>query len=57
LIPEQSGAWIFAFIFIASIVVSFIAYRLLLKYLLKKIDVDKYFDPIFVKRNIRKSGS
>jgi phosphoglycerol transferase MdoB-like AlkP superfamily enzyme len=57
LIPEQNNSWIFAVIFLAAIVISFIAYRYLLKYLLKKIDVDKYFDPIFVRRNIRKTGS
>jgi len=57
LIPEQSGSWVFALIFLVSIVISFIVYRYLLKYLLKKIDVDKYFDPLFVRRNIRKTGS
>jgi phosphoglycerol transferase MdoB-like AlkP superfamily enzyme len=57
LIPEQSGSWVFALIFLISIVVSFIVYRYLLKYLLRKIDVEKYFDPLFVRRNIRKPGS
>jgi len=57
LIPEQSGSWVFALIFLISIVVSFIVYRNLLKYLLRKIDVDRYFDPLFVRRNIRKPGS
>jgi phosphoglycerol transferase MdoB-like AlkP superfamily enzyme len=57
LIPEQSGSWVFALIFLISIAVSFIVYRYLLKYLLRKIDVDKYFDPLFVRRNIRKPGS
>jgi peptidoglycan/LPS O-acetylase OafA/YrhL len=57
LIPEQSGSWAFALIFMAAIVISFFAYRYLLKYLLKKVDVERYFDPIFVRKNIRKKGS
>ena len=57
LLPEQSGSWVFAVIFLIAIAVSFIVYRFLLKYLLRKVDVDKYFDPLFVRRNIRKQGS
>jgi membrane protein YdbS with pleckstrin-like domain len=50
LTPDANPSWAFAFIFMASIVVSFMAYRILFKYLLKKIDVDKYFDPLFIKK-------
>jgi phosphoglycerol transferase MdoB-like AlkP superfamily enzyme len=50
LTPEATHSWAFAFIFLASIAVSFVAYRFLFKYLLKKIDVDKYFDPLFIKK-------
>jgi len=57
LIPEQYAAWGFSIIFIASLAVSFIVYRNLLKYLMKKIDVEKYFDPIFVRRNFKKPGA
>jgi len=57
LIPEQSRSWGFSLIFLASIAVSFIVYRYLMKYLLKKVDVERYFDPIFVRKNIRKTGS
>lgn len=46
-IPEEGRAWGFPLIFIASIVISFVAYRFALKLLIKKVDVDKYFDPIF----------
>jgi len=56
-VPEQNNTWAFTFIFIAAIVISFIVYRTLLKYLMKKIDVEKYFDPLFVRRNIKKPGS
>jgi len=57
LIPEQGRSWGFTLIFLASIAVSFIVYRYLLRYLLTKVDVERYFDPIFVRRNIRKTGS
>ncbi|GHV11493.1 hypothetical protein FACS189491_02820 [Spirochaetia bacterium] len=40
--------------FIASIALSFIIYRVILKYLLKRFDVEKYFDPIFGRRGPNK---
>jgi len=57
LIPEQYSSWGFSIIFVVSLAVSIIVYRFLLKYLIKKIDVEKYFDPIFVKRNLKKPGA
>ncbi|MDR1868678.1 MAG: leader peptide processing enzyme [Treponema sp.] len=54
LIPESDRSWGFTLIFLFSIVISFFVYRFALKYLLTKIEVEKYFDPLFVKRNIRK---
>ncbi|MCL2805978.1 MAG: leader peptide processing enzyme [Treponema sp.] len=54
LIPEQGRAWGFILIFLASLAISFIVYRVALKFLLTKIQVDKYFDPLFVKSNMRK---
>jgi hypothetical protein len=48
-LPENAAAWGFPLIFIAAIALSFVIYRLILKQLLKKIDVEKYFDPIFGK--------
>jgi len=57
LIPEQYSSWGFTIIFIASLAVSFIVYRFALKFLLKKIDVEKYFDPIFARRNLKKPGA
>ena len=50
LLPE-GNAWVFPIIFIAAIAAAFFLYRLLLKLLLKKIQVEKYFDPIFGRRN------
>ena len=46
-LPESSAAWILPVIFIASIVVSFFIYRLAIKIIMKKVDFEKYFDPIF----------
>ena len=53
-IPETSRAWGFSLIFIMSIIISFFVYRYLLKYLLKRIDIEKYFDPLFARRYKKK---
>ena len=53
-IPEASRAWGFSLIFIMSIIISFFVYRYLLKYLLKRIDIEKYFDPLFARRYKKK---
>jgi hypothetical protein len=47
LLPEEGQSWGFPVIFIAAIALSFVIYRVALKQLMKKIDVEKYFDPIF----------
>ena len=44
---ENAIFWAFVLIFIGSITASFFLYRLLLGILLKKINVEKYFEPIF----------
>jgi hypothetical protein len=49
-LPENSIAWALPVIFILSIVVSFLVYRFAIKLLLKKVDMEKYFDPVFGKR-------
>lgn len=46
-LPEGAQAWSFSLIFIAAIVISFCIYRFILKILLKKIEMEKYFAPIF----------
>ena len=48
-IPEGGQAWGFPLIFIVSIIMAFIIYRYALKFFLKKVAVEKYFDPIFGK--------
>jgi len=49
-IPESGYSWGFTLIFLASLAVSFAVYRVVLKFLLTKIDIEKYFDPIFVSK-------
>ena len=46
-LPESAAAWGFPIIFIGAIVISFVLYRFVLKLIMKKIDMEKYFDPIF----------
>lgn len=40
-------AWAIPVIFVLSIIVSFFVYRQAVKLLMSKIDMEKYFDPIF----------
>jgi len=54
IIPEQSRSWGFTFIFLASLAISFLVYRLALKFLLTKFKAEDYFDPLFIKRNLNK---
>lgn len=50
-LPEGGAqAWALVAIFIAAIALSFIAYRFALRLLMKKINAEKYFDPIFSHR-------
>jgi len=49
-IPEDNRAWGFPIIFLAAIALAFLIYRFVLKVFLKKVDVERYFDPIFGKR-------
>jgi len=49
-LPESSGAWVMPIIFVVSIIVSFLVYRFAVRILIKKVDMEKYFDPIFSRR-------
>ena len=53
-LPESSAAWVMPIIFVASIVISFLVYRLAIKIIMKKVDMEKYFDPIFGRRGSRR---
>jgi uncharacterized membrane protein YhdT len=46
-LPESSGVWIMPVIFIFSCAASFIVYRLMIKIMTKKFNMEKYLDPIF----------
>jgi len=54
-IPETGYSWAVSLILLFSIAISIFVYRIVLKFFLSKIDVEKYFDPLFVKHNIRKN--
>jgi len=54
IIPQSGYSWVFTLIFLASIAASIFVYRAVLKYFQKKIDIEHYFDPLFVKRNFKK---
>ena len=53
-LPEDLRSWAFTFSFIPSIVISFLVYRAVLKFLMTKIKMEKYFDPIFAGKNQKK---
>jgi len=52
-LPEGAQTWSFPLIFIAAMAISFIVYRYAIKFLMKKIDMEEYFDPLFVKKQRR----
>jgi hypothetical protein len=50
LLPEGAHIWAFPLIFIAALAIAFIVYRYAIRFLMNKIDMEKYFDPLFVSR-------
>jgi len=56
-VPVDARVWVLVFFFIASIAASFFAYRSLINFLVKKVDVEKYFDPLFINQKLRKKSS
>ena len=55
-LPEGAQSWSFIIIFVGAIVISILVYRVVLKALVKKVDVEKYFDPIFSKgKSVKKN--
>jgi hypothetical protein len=49
-VSESVAAWALPVFFAGAIAASFFIYRLAIKLLMKKIDMEKYFDPIFARR-------
>jgi predicted membrane protein len=50
-VSESVAAWVLPIFFAGAIAASFFIYRFAIKMLMKKIDMEKYFDPIFARRN------
>jgi len=50
LLPENTYMWSFSLIFIAAMAIAFVVYRYVLRFLLKKFDMEQYFDPLFTGR-------
>jgi hypothetical protein len=55
-LPQEAQAWSFPLMFIAAIVISFFVYKLILGLLIKKVNVEKYFDPILSSRYKPRKG-
>jgi predicted membrane protein len=49
-VSESAAAWLLPVFFAGSIAASFFIYTLAIKILMKKVDMEKYFDPIFARR-------
>jgi len=55
LLPESAAAWGLPVIFVASLVLAFVIYRLAMKWFMKRFDLEKNFDPLFgPRRGIRR---
>ena len=52
-VSESVAAWALPLFFAGAIAASFFIYRLAIKMLMKKIDMEKYFDPIFARKQRR----
>ncbi|MDR3247520.1 MAG: leader peptide processing enzyme [Treponema sp.] len=46
-LPDSAVGWGLPVLFLVAIGLAFLAYQQIIKRVLKRIDVDKYFDPIF----------
>ena len=46
-LPEGGIAWVLTVLFLAAIAASFFIYRLVIKIIMKKINMEKYLDPVF----------
>lgn len=53
--PNPVIGWGLPVIFIGAIALSFVLYRVILKKIIKRIDMDKYFDPLFTRRRQHKN--
>ena len=55
MLPQEAAAWGLPVIFVGAIALAFVIYRVIIKKLMAKIDVEKNFDPLFKpRRRIRR---
>jgi hypothetical protein len=54
ILPQEAQTWSFPLIFIASLAISFFVYKFVLGILIKKVNVEKYFDPLINANRYRK---
>ena len=50
LVPAESAGWGIPIIFISAVIISFLVYRVGVKLFMKKVDVEKNFDPLFSRK-------
>jgi hypothetical protein len=53
-LPKEIAAWGMPIIFVGAIVLAFLVYRFAVNVLMKKVDVEKIFDPLFMPRRARR---
>jgi len=46
ILPQGAQTWSFPFMFITALAISFFVYKFVLGKIIKKVDVEKYFDPL-----------
>jgi len=53
-LPANAAAWGLPVIFVAAIVMAFFIYKFAVQFMMKKVDVDNVFDPLFKSRRSRR---
>jgi hypothetical protein len=46
-LPPEAQSWPFVIIFIGALALSFVVYRIVIRILMNRVDVDKYFTQVF----------
>jgi len=54
LMPEQTQSIMPTILILASIVIAFFSYRAIMQWVVKKVDLDKYLDPLFRSRYLNR---
>jgi len=53
-LPQQVAVWGLPVVFIGSIVIGFVVYRIVLKAIMKRVNMEDTFDPLFKPRRSAK---